>query len=133
MQKIKLERYDLTTSHTLGLLKIKKKEFFILERPWLNNEPRISCIPEGIYPGEFLPKSYSGKYKRVYHITEVPGRSEILIHAGNWVADSLGCLLIGLHEKFLDGQQAVFESRKALAAFVALLDEKPIELEIVSK
>jgi hypothetical protein len=33
----------------------------------------------------------------------VPGRSEILIHAGNYVSDTAGCILVGDTPKDLDG------------------------------
>lgn len=51
-------------------------------------------IPDGEYS---LKWSYSPKFKGFrYEIGEVPGRSRILIHEGNYIKDSKGCLLVGV-------------------------------------
>tara|TARA_R100000541_G_C1886266_1_gene83005 strand:+ start:646 stop:984 length:339 start_codon:yes stop_codon:yes gene_type:complete len=85
-----------------------------IERPWLSNEPNRSCIPEGTYRCDFMERSCSGKYRRVWHVKDVPGRTAILFHAGNLVEDSLGCILVGLSHGYLSGAEAVISSRKAL-------------------
>ena len=68
-----------------------------LELPWKDNQKYISCIPEGTY-GIVYP--YSGtKYNDVFMLTRVPGRSGILIHAGNYTSQIEGCILPGvLHD-----------------------------------
>ena len=58
--------------------------FDTLELPWKDNTTNISCIPEGVYIGK---RRYSKKYREHMHITDVEGRSLILIHWGNY-ADS---------------------------------------------
>ena len=61
-----------------------------IELPWRNNEPRISCIPEGNYR---LIKRYSPHFKAHLQIWDVPGRDEILIHPANDAAKELkGCI-----------------------------------------
>jgi hypothetical protein len=60
--------------------------------PWKDNEKEISCIPEGEY--EFHRYS-SAKYKNVWKLENVPGRTDILIHAGNTIADFKGCIGAG--------------------------------------
>ena len=73
-----------------------------LELPDLDNTPRKSCIPVGDYPlrkrtaGRFY-KRYSAKFGHqfVVEICDVPGRSHVLLHIGNWIKDSYGCVLIG--------------------------------------
>jgi hypothetical protein len=75
-----------------------------LENRWMDNKPRVSCIPPGIYPlrlrkeggwhkrlGERFPDIHKGSIE----IADVPGRSFILIHPGNTHADTLGCILPG--------------------------------------
>jgi hypothetical protein len=62
------------------------------EDPWNDNKVGISCIPEGAY--SVLPHS-GEKYKNVWRLREVPGRSDILIHNGNSIADTRGCILVG--------------------------------------
>lgn len=63
-----------------------------LELPWENNTRHVSCIPSGRY----IVVPYSGtKFKDVFIIPNVPGRSDILIHCGNTTDDTGGCILIG--------------------------------------
>lgn len=68
-----------------------------LELPYLNNEPRVSAIPEGIYD---VVARESPKHGYHYHITGVPGRELILFHPGNYTSQLLGCILPG--QKFAD-------------------------------
>jgi hypothetical protein len=62
------------------------------EDPWNDNKTGISCIPEGAY--SVMPHS-GPKYKDVWILREVPGREAILIHNGNSIADTRGCILVG--------------------------------------
>lgn len=87
-----------------------------LERPWLNNKANVSCYPEGVYYVKYLPRSGSGKYKRVWHIQNVQGRSGILFHNGNLVRHSKGCTLVGRRHGTLNGESAVLSSASGLNA-----------------
>ena len=64
-----------------------------LERTWKNNEPNVSCIPEG----EYLCKRWrSMKHPNTFEITGVKGRFACLFHRGNIDdLDSEGCILVG--------------------------------------
>lgn len=101
---------------TIGVLTLpadgdlEGKQLYTLERPWLNNKPNISCIPPGFYAVKYLEKSASGRYRRCWHVQEVSGRSGILIHAGNYVEDTLGCILPGTSQN----GSAVYNSRSAM-------------------
>ncbi|KXX69982.1 DUF5675 family protein [Flammeovirga sp. SJP92] len=69
-----------------------------LELPWKENRNRISCIPEGEYKAVF--RNFGNYANRSFHIQtkdgkEVPGRSSILIHSGNFFTDTRGCILVG--------------------------------------
>ena len=66
-----------------------------LELNWKDNKKNISCIPVGTYD-IFRRKRKSGKY--VYQFKNVPNRSFIQIHTGNYPHDIKGCVLVG--EKF---------------------------------
>ena len=64
-----------------------------LELPWLNNHQNISCIPSGVYD---VSRSVSQKFGDCYRFASVHKRSGILIHAGNTIKDTRGCILVGL-------------------------------------
>jgi hypothetical protein len=54
-----------------------------LELPWRENQHSVSCIPAGEYPLAF---KYSPKHGcECWHITNVPDRDDVEIHAGNAV------------------------------------------------
>jgi hypothetical protein len=84
-------------------------QFKTLELPWLNNQRRVSCIPEGTYK---CVKHKSPKFGSTFWVKDVPERSQILIHVGNFAAsknpktgvpDTLGCILPGLRFADIDG------------------------------
>jgi hypothetical protein len=64
-----------------------------LELAWRNNEVSLSCIPEGIYD---VCKSNSTHHGQCFRFGSVRGRSGILIHSGNSIRDTRGCILVGL-------------------------------------
>jgi len=98
-----------------GIIIAKRNNIFhTLELPWLDNKRNVSCIPDGEYKTEFLEKSASGRYENVYWVKDVPGRSQILIHAGNFTKDTHGCILIGSDTGILDNVPALIYSRVAL-------------------
>jgi len=120
-------------THTYGTFTIEGESFSTIERPWLNNRSNISCIPEGQYITKYLPRSASGKYKRVWHMQAVPNRSGILIHNGNFVSHSRGCLILGTGKSILGGKPAVIGSRKALREVKEFLGEDDLIFNIVGK
>lgn len=114
-----------------GTMSTGENTFHILERPWLNNQRNISCIPAGEYIATFMPRSASGKYKRVFHVQAVSGRSGILIHNGNVVSHTRGCLIIGSRRGTLAGKPAVLNSRTALSDLVDEMQEESFKLIVV--
>ena len=92
--KMELIRLVYTDKGTPGVLKLNG-EFvcYTLERPWLNNEQNVSCIPEGNYKGRFQA---SGSFPdmRMY-FQDIPDRSSVMFHWGNYVHNSKGCPLLG--------------------------------------
>ena len=109
-----------------------------LELPWKDNRRNISCIPTGDYRAQYLARSASGKYRRVYHLPNVDGRSGILIHSGNFAGDTslgyrshvAGCIILGTHAGYLGGQKAVLASRMALMKLRRDLNCANFKLEI---
>lgn len=126
-----LPRYTLARwAHTEHGILGRLGRWHTLENPWRGNRPNVSAIPPGVYT---CRRSYyhRGGYP-AYEITGVPGRSRILIHAGNTDADTQGCPLIGQRVGVLGGRLAVLSSRDALAEFMAeLAGVEEFTLEIV--
>ncbi|WP_086931671.1 DUF5675 family protein [Agarilytica rhodophyticola] len=128
-----LIRDDVSSVAIRGVFAIGDKIFHILERPWQNNARNKSCIPAGQYSAHFLPRSASGKYRNIYHLKPVSGRSGILIHNGNVVSHSRGCLIIGLRRGTLAGQPAVLNSRTALSELSQVTQQEPFMLNIIGQ
>ena len=129
-----LERNKSTLHSVTGkLLLLDNKNNIILqlrtlERPWVFNERKISCIPSGTY---LVKRHISPKFGQCFKIQDVKGRSDILIHSGNVVNDTLGCVLVGLTSGTVDDSDTamIYNSRKAMAVLLALID-KEIVLQI---
>lgn len=64
------------------------------ELPWHDNRADISCIPPGKYTGKWL---WSEKHQaNLYHLIDVPGRSNCEIHSANVpTLQLLGCICPG--------------------------------------
>lgn len=131
MQSAYLIRDDISTECIRGVLYAKDEIFHILERPWQKNNQNSSCIASGSYNCTFLPSSSSGKYKNIYWITNVEDRSGILIHSGNTVNHSKGCLIIGKRRGTLAGKRAVLNSQTALYEFTHLMEQQPFNIHIL--
>lgn len=77
---------------------------YTVEPPWRENLTNVSCIPEGSYicrPGYFN----GGGYPAV-DILNVPGRSGVKFHIGNWVRNTQGCpLVVTKHDSVFDSKR----------------------------
>ena len=61
-----------------------------IELPWKNNQPRVSCIPEGRYR---LRRRHSPRFREHFEVMDVKDRKYILFHAGNDAGKELrGCI-----------------------------------------
>ena len=86
---IYLTRFHDQESGTFGYLRFNDLEFSTVERPWLNNERNISCIPAGTY----ICRRYSSdKFPNTFEVCDVPGRSHILFHVANFQHEVEGCI-----------------------------------------
>jgi hypothetical protein len=92
-----LTRLEDDGKQTLGILQVfdgieKIFECKTLELGWHDNVQKKSCILSGTYT---VLRHTSPKFGNTFHVTNVPGRSEILIHHGNYQQDTTGCILVG--------------------------------------
>ena len=92
--KLKIVRKYPRETYIIGDLSINGEQFSdSLELPWLDNQPNISCIPEGIYVVKML---YSNRFGRLMPtIMDVPDRSNVLMHAANFSSELRGCVATG--------------------------------------
>jgi len=107
---LQLVRYCYGPEHVAGLLKFGDNlelSVWTLECPWRDNQIFVSCVPDGSYP---LVAFDSPIHPDCWVLTPVEARTGILIHIGNTVRDTQGCILVGQGQK--PGQ--VSNSRDAL-------------------
>jgi hypothetical protein len=112
---IELQRFAYHPEGTLGLIDFEGERFYTIERPWLDNTPNVSCIPEGAYNTGWRD---SPRFGETWHIKEVQDRTYILIHAANFPKEVQGCIGLGLG--LMGDRVAVSSSRKAVARFEEL-------------
>lgn len=129
---VKLVRFCYSPGGTFGnlLWEGRPVEIFTVERPWLNNAPRTSCIPEGIYPCH--PRKFFRKGYDAIEVAEVPGRSTILFHIANVPSDVEGCIAPGLALGSLRGEWSVTASSRAFAVLMESWGGKSFRLEVTS-
>lgn len=129
--KITLTRLQYNGTHTVGVLKVGKDVFYTIERPWLQNQVNVSCIPEGFYT--FKPHGWRGepvKFERVWEIEDVPDRSAILLHVSNYVQDVHGCVGVGMGLN--TSQKMVTNSNKAISRLRSLIGAQGGIIEVTS-
>lgn len=131
METVYLIRDKCSKKATQGILIARGKMFYTLENPWLDNKRNVSCFPSGAYNTNFLKRSASGRYRNVYHVTAVPKRSGILIHAGNITKHTKGCLLVGKKRGTLAGQPAILNSRSAIRKLFKTMGPNPFKLIVI--
>lgn len=117
--RLDLIRVGQSDKGTFGVLRYGEVPFAVtLERPWLNNEKRVSCIPVGVYVCRRIKSPHFGD---VFEVANVPGRTLILFHRGNKLFDTEGCILIG--EEFAGSlhMPIVASSERGFTEFMLLL------------
>lgn len=68
-------------------------ELFIVERPWLDNQVNVSCIPAGAYIVKLRDGSNTNlRFPDAWEVTNVQGRSGIVFHIANRPGELHGCL-----------------------------------------
>lgn len=134
-----IHRFDQTANYTVSRIRLRSEPgaaaeatYYGMERPWQDNQPRVSCVPPGIYV--LLPFS-SPRFGRTWCLVggtvfayPLGGaqRSACLLHAGNFATDVEGCIAVGLGEgRAEDGRRMVTTSRQALTALLEALRAQP--------
>lgn len=127
-----LKRVSMSEKATRGVLIDPEGEPYCvtLENPWKNNDPMISCIPEGEYT---VIWEYSPKYDRyMYTFQNVQGRFGIRVHSGNYESHTKGCPLLGQTYFMNDDIPGIGNSRDTVKAFEKRLNERPFICKIIN-
>lgn len=132
MKQVVIQRAWSDYRATLGMIKILDHDhppIFTLENPL-----RATSVDSRIPGGEYICTPYSGtKYQDVYLVKDVPGRSAILFHWGNFERHTEGCILLGLGSGMMNAEPAVMQSRDAFAIFRAVIGKENFNLQVVDR
>lgn len=136
MHKITITRTIYEQKQTRGFFEVfdntGEKAYVgkILELPWLDNRRNVSCIPTGRYKAKKYKSPNNGD---TFLLENVPGRSLIQIHAGNFYTDIRGCILPGMQFTDInkDGLLDVTLSQATMEVLYQLLPNE-IEVEIIN-
>jgi len=122
VELIRLE--DRNHYGTFGVLKIDKEVFCVtLEPPDRLNRVNVSCIPAKQYR---CTRVMSPTFGETFEVMNVPGRSHILFHAGNVLADTAGCIILAQHYGKLAGDRAVLNSGATFHVFMGMMQDENI-------
>lgn len=123
MLVLELIRVGQSDRGTFGVIRHGHVPFVLtLERPWKNNEQNISCIPAGRYR---CRKIRSPRFGNTYEITDVPGRTHVLFHAGNTIEDTQGCILVGEEFSGTFDKPMLVSSKRGFLELMKYLDAAP--------
>ncbi len=112
---------------TFGVIRVNKRRFSdTLEPSDRLNQTNVSSIPAQQY---ICVPFNSPKFGRVYKVTHVPGRTNILFHPGNRLKDTLGCIMLGVMG-YLDDERAILKSRITYDRFHKIMNNDPFHLTI---
>lgn len=135
-----LARYQSDPIRTFGFLRLPDGwGCYTLELPWRGNARGASCIPDGNYTLALRrsPKVESitkGRYFSGYEVTNVTGRTYIMVHPGNWPRNSNGCILLGGEPTSILGEWGVPNSQAVFTEFMrrmaALSLDGPVPLSV---
>ncbi len=129
MKTVRLIRDERAADATRGYMTIEGKRICdTLEEPWRDNKQKVSCIPTGLYR---VVKFNGAKYKNVWQVLDVPNREAILIHNGNTVEHTEGCILVGSGRGNVGKLKAVLNSVVTLGGLRKILPDE-FMLEVVN-
>jgi len=105
---------------TFGILKLQKSAFcWTLEPRDEENVNSISSIPVQQY---ICKRINSPKYGITFEITNVPGRTNVLFHWGNYDNNTKGCVLVGDKKATLGYREALLNSKKTFELLIKELE-----------
>lgn len=141
---LELLRFAYCPENTQGRLYLADSSWWTIEQPWVRWEypggkPFASCVPDGKYSlVPFLRPKGEQSFALInpalgvyFQKNDRPGARQgrylCLIHAGNWVTDIEGCIVIG-DNRMIDperNEMMVTHSQRAMKVLVNLLGWVP--------
>lgn len=123
--------YGVVLDGATKLFEFKTLELPLFVVPMKINSPRINCIPEGTY---IVSKIYSPSKGNCFSVHDVPNRTNILIHKGNYAfvrkVDTAGCILVG--SKFADiNKDGIIDIAESTITLTTLLKIMPNEFDLI--
>jgi hypothetical protein len=116
---VRLIRVEESNEGTFGDWIICGQVFCVtLEPSDLLNERNISSIPAQQYQ---CIRIRSPQFGETFEIVGVPGRSHVLIHAGNIIEHTKGCIILAQYFGKLHGNRAVLNSGKTFKEFMEIM------------
>lgn len=133
LPQVTITRTNHYTKEIMGQLRTNDGKFGCdsLELCYLNNQQNISAIPPGKYLCQWKFKLNSLAYH--YELQNVPNRTGIFIHAGNFFSNSEGCILLGNSPQDInkDGSLDLINSNLMISAFENYMKKVDFELTIL--
>lgn len=126
MEQVIISRGPSYSTGTFGTLFYKQHPICVTaERPWVNNQHGISCIPLGVYPC----KPYQSPTKGlVWLLGNVTDRDMIEIHAANKPSQLEGCIAVGREFAMFGNEPGITGSVDTLKM---LHDTLPVQFNLV--
>lgn len=115
---------------------------YTIERPWLNNTPRVSCVPAGEYKLEWheptsvsLPSGWKGTWALVnedlgvshYKKDDVPRSVCLFGHIANYPTEVRGCFGFGMSSVLKKNTLMVTSSRVAVEKVLSFIKDNTID------
>lgn len=108
-----------------------------VECPWLNNQPNISCIPEGRYQLTGYTSPHKGHCLALnapelgVQLTGPALRTACLMHSANRASELQGCIAPGDSFGVVASEWAVMNSRQTMQALLNRINNQPCTLTIM--
>ena len=117
LEILRLEEHE--SFGTFGVLRINKNVFCVtLEPPDELNITGKSSIPAQQY---MCIKHKSPKFGKTFKVVNVPGRTDVLFHSGNFAEQTEGCILLAQYFGKLKGNRAILNSGNTFDHFMEIM------------
>jgi len=130
MSKIDQEiiRVESGDDGTFGVWKIDGKAFCVTLEESQKAVLFDSRIPAGVYlckrvKSPLVERLTHGRWKETFELQDVPGRTDIRVHAGNTILDTLGCILQGQYFGKLRFNRAVLNSGATFDTWMEIMHD----------